>query len=81
MTGDRPESAHRGHSTPEPFLATTDGPTAHAKQRLGSHFRIFFLACGESQNFDLVTLVTVLAFVPEPDFAAREIARVLEPGG
>jgi ubiquinone/menaquinone biosynthesis C-methylase UbiE len=32
-------------------------------------------------SFDLVTLITVLAFVPEPDFAIREIARVLKPGG
>ncbi len=33
------------------------------------------------RSFDLVTVVTVLAFVPEPVSAVREIARVLKPGG
>ena len=33
------------------------------------------------ESFDLVTIVTVLAFVDEPDLALREIARVLKPGG
>jgi len=32
-------------------------------------------------SFDLVTIITVLAFVAEPEFAVREIARVLRPGG
>jgi ubiquinone/menaquinone biosynthesis C-methylase UbiE len=32
-------------------------------------------------SFDLVTLITVLAFLPEPDFAVREVARILKPGG
>jgi ubiquinone/menaquinone biosynthesis C-methylase UbiE len=32
-------------------------------------------------SFDLVTIITVLAFVPEPVIALREIARVLRPGG
>jgi ubiquinone/menaquinone biosynthesis C-methylase UbiE len=32
-------------------------------------------------SFDLVTLITVLAFLPEADFAVREGARVLKPGG
>jgi SAM-dependent methyltransferase len=32
-------------------------------------------------NFDIVSLITVLAFVPEPALALREIARVLRPGG
>ena len=32
-------------------------------------------------GFDLVTIVTVLAFVAEPAAAMREIARVLSPGG
>jgi ubiquinone/menaquinone biosynthesis C-methylase UbiE len=31
--------------------------------------------------FDIVTIVTVLAFVPQPDRAVRELARVLRPGG
>jgi ubiquinone/menaquinone biosynthesis C-methylase UbiE len=34
-----------------------------------------------SERFDLVTIVTVLAFVPQPERALREIARVLRPGG
>ena len=32
-------------------------------------------------SFDLVTVVTVLAFLPEPAAALRELARVLAPGG
>jgi SAM-dependent methyltransferase len=32
-------------------------------------------------SFDLVTIVTVLAFLPEPERALAEIARVLKPGG
>jgi ubiquinone/menaquinone biosynthesis C-methylase UbiE len=35
--------------------------------------------CGHS--FDLVDLITVLAFVTEPGLALAEIARVLRPGG
>ncbi len=33
------------------------------------------------RSFDLATPITVLAFVREPDFAMREVARVLRPGG
>ena len=33
------------------------------------------------RSFDLVTAITVLAFIPEPVAALREIARVLKPGG
>jgi ubiquinone/menaquinone biosynthesis C-methylase UbiE len=33
------------------------------------------------RSFDLVTAITVLAFVPEPAFMIGEIARVLRPGG
>lgn len=32
-------------------------------------------------SLDLVTVIAVLAFIPEPDLAIREIARVLKPGG
>jgi ubiquinone/menaquinone biosynthesis C-methylase UbiE len=32
-------------------------------------------------SFDLVTIIAVLAFIPQPAFALREIARVLRPGG
>jgi ubiquinone/menaquinone biosynthesis C-methylase UbiE len=35
----------------------------------------------QDRSFDIVSIVTVLAFVPEPDVAIREIARVLRPGG
>ena len=34
-----------------------------------------------SESFDIVTIITVLAFVPQPERALREIARVLRPGG
>jgi ubiquinone/menaquinone biosynthesis C-methylase UbiE len=33
------------------------------------------------QSFDIVTLITVLAFIPKPEIALGEIARVLKPGG
>jgi ubiquinone/menaquinone biosynthesis C-methylase UbiE len=33
------------------------------------------------ESFDLVSIITVLAFVPNPDLALREIARVLKPHG
>jgi ubiquinone/menaquinone biosynthesis C-methylase UbiE len=33
------------------------------------------------RSFDVVSIVAVLAFVPEPEPALREIARVLRPGG
>jgi ubiquinone/menaquinone biosynthesis C-methylase UbiE len=33
------------------------------------------------ESFDVVSIVTVLAFVRDPDLAVREIARVLRPGG
>jgi ubiquinone/menaquinone biosynthesis C-methylase UbiE len=35
----------------------------------------------QDQSFDIVSIITVLAFVPEPDVAIGEIARVLKPGG
>lgn len=35
----------------------------------------------QDRSFDIVTIITVLAFVPEPDLAIREIVRVLRPGG
>ena len=34
-----------------------------------------------SECFDIVTIVTVLAFVPQPERALREIVRVMKPGG
>ncbi len=34
-----------------------------------------------SDSFDAVSIVTVLAFVPEPHVAMREMVRVLRPGG
>ncbi len=33
------------------------------------------------QSFDLITAITVLAFVPDTGRAVREMARVLKPGG
>ncbi len=33
------------------------------------------------RSFDVVSIITVLTFVPDPDLALREIARVLRPGG
>lgn len=33
------------------------------------------------RSFDLVTVVTVLAFIPDAEGAVREMARVLKPGG
>jgi ubiquinone/menaquinone biosynthesis C-methylase UbiE len=33
------------------------------------------------RSFDIVTMITVLAFVPRPESALDEIARVLTPGG
>ena len=46
----------------------------------------YAVGCAETlpfrdRSFDLVTVITVLAFVPEPVSAVREIARVLKPGG
>jgi len=35
----------------------------------------------QDQSFDIVSIITVLAFVPEPGVAIGEIARVLKPGG
>ena len=35
----------------------------------------------QDRSFDLVTMITVLSFVAEPETALREIARVLKPGG
>jgi len=32
-------------------------------------------------SFDIITIITVLTFVPEPQTALREMARVLRPGG
>lgn len=32
-------------------------------------------------SFDIATAITVLCFVPEPEAALREMARVLQPGG
>jgi ubiquinone/menaquinone biosynthesis C-methylase UbiE len=34
-----------------------------------------------TENFDIVTIVTVLAFVRQPERTLREIMRVLKPGG
>ena len=34
-----------------------------------------------SESFDIVTIITVLAFLPQPERALQEIARVLKPGG
>jgi len=33
------------------------------------------------ESFDFVSIITVLAFVPHPDLAIREFARVLKPSG
>jgi 2-polyprenyl-3-methyl-5-hydroxy-6-metoxy-1,4-benzoquinol methylase len=33
------------------------------------------------RSFDVVSIITVLAFVPDPRLVLREIARVLRPGG
>ena len=54
-----------------------------ARRNLAAHF---LLANAEylpfrDRSFDLVTMVTVLAFVGQPLAALREVARVLKPGG
>lgn len=61
---------------------------AHATARAAQHKATIGYAVGRAEtlpfrdrSFDLVTAITVLAFVPEAVSAVREIARVLKPGG
>ena len=61
---------------------------ARAATRAAQHKAAIGYALGRAEklpfrdrSFDLVTVITVLAFVPEPVSAVREIARVLKPGG
>ena len=61
---------------------------ARAAARAAEHGATIGYAVGRAENlpfrdrsFDLVTAITVLAFVPEPAAAVGEIARVLKPGG
>ena len=61
---------------------------AHAAARAAQHKAAIGYALGRAEtlpfrdrSFDLVTVITVLAFVAEPVSAVREIARVLKPGG
>lgn len=67
---------------PDPkMVARTQSLAAQQGERIG-----IVAARGQAlpfadNSFDVVTCITVLAFVPDPAHALREMARVLRPGG
>ena len=67
---------------------TDDRMVARAQARATCHRRYIDLSVARSQtlpyadqSFDVVTCITVLAFLADPDVAIREMARVLRRGG
>ena len=64
----------------------SDGQIAYARTRPGAKLAQFRVADAQSlpfggHSFDTASMALVIAFVPDPVKAAREMARVVKPGG
>src|SRR3984885_9183253 len=64
----------------------SDGQIAYARARPGAKLAQFRVADAQSlpfddNSFDAASMALVIAFVPDPVKAAREMARVVKPGG
>jgi SAM-dependent methyltransferase len=76
----------RGSPASVTGIDPSDGQLAYARTRPGTKTAQFQLADGQAlpfgdNSFEAASMALVISFIPDPPKAAREMARVVKPGG